>query len=99
MPAILKMRSVYPYAGLDTLLSDPRLKLEFADGRAFLRREREPWDVIETDALRPHAARAGNLYSFEYFTPLRDRLAPGGLGVTWAPTGRTIRTFTKASLT
>jgi hypothetical protein len=33
------------------------------------------------------------LYSREYFDLLRRRLNPGGLAVSWGPTGRTIDTF------
>ena len=54
------------------------------------------YDVIEADALFPYSAYAGNLYSLEYFVLLRNRLKPGGLAVTWAPTARVSRTFVKA---
>ena len=49
--------------------------------------------MIEADALRPTSAYSGNLYSREYFEVLRDRLAPGGYAVTWAPTERVLETL------
>ncbi len=81
------------YAGLRSLLADGRVHYTFTDGRAFMARSAARYDVIEADALRPTSAYAGNLYSVEYFELVRSRLAPGGLGVTWAPTPRILATF------
>jgi spermidine synthase len=81
------------YAGLKALLADGRVRYTFADGRAFMARSAARYDIIEADALRPTSAYAGNLYSLEYFVLVRSRLAPGGLGVTWAPTPRILATF------
>lgn len=78
------------------LLSDPRIRIAVDDGLAFLRRTPQRFDVIEADALRPSAAFAGNLYSLEYFALLRERLAPGGIAVSWLPTERTLATFARA---
>lgn len=85
-----------PYRPLGLLLSDPRLELIIGDGRTYLARSGRKFDIIEADALRPNSAYAGNLYSLEYFTLMRERLKPGGLAVTWVPTLRTHNTFVKA---
>ncbi len=84
------------YPGLDLLLRDGRVRYAFTDGRSFLLRSRAGYDVIEADALRPGTPYAGNLYSYEYFALLRDRLRAGGLGVSWAPTRRVRAAFVKA---
>jgi predicted membrane-bound spermidine synthase len=84
------------YGGLDVLLRDERVRFAFTDGRSFLLRSPERFDVIEADALRPGTPYVGNLYSYEYFVLLRQRLRPGGLGVTWAPTARVKGAFLKA---
>lgn len=81
------------YPGLLRVLSDPRIEHLVGDGRAYLNQSRRLFDIIEADALRPSSAYAGNLYSREYFTLLRSRLKPGGFGVTWAPTERSLETF------
>lgn len=83
------------YAGLQGLLADPRVRHVAGDGRAFLLRTRQRFDIIEADALRPTSAYSGNLYSEEYFTLLRDRLKPNGLAATWAPTKRVHDTFVR----
>jgi spermidine synthase len=80
------------YPGLSSILRDPRIAHVEGDGRRFLSRTRDRYDIIQADALRPYSAYSGNLYSDTYFRLLRDRLAPGGLAVTWAPTDRILRT-------
>jgi spermidine synthase len=81
--------------GLSALLRDPRVRHHFTDGRAFLARSSDRYDIIEADALRPSSAYAGNLFSTEYFELLRDRLKPGGIAVSWAASSRVVDTFVK----
>jgi len=82
-----------PYPALLALLDDSRIQWLFTDGRAYLLRSDEQFDVIEADALRPNSAYSGNLYSWEYFQMLKARLKPGGIAVTWAPTDRVLASF------
>ena len=81
------------YEGLAGLLHDPRVRFIVGDGRRFVMQTPERFDIIEADALRPASAYAGTLYSREYFELMRQRLASGGLAVTWAPTVRVHSTF------
>lgn len=78
---------------VDAVLSDPRLRLLFRDGRYAIRNQDVHYDVIEADALRPTSAYSGNIYSQEYFQLIRSRLKPNGLAVTWCPTARVFNTF------
>jgi spermidine synthase len=82
-----------PYAGLQSLLRDPRIEHVYGDGRIHLMRQKATYDIIEADALRPGSAYAGNLYSEEYFRLLRSRLTANGLAATWAPTSRVRDSF------
>lgn len=82
------------YTGLGSLFGDPRYQFTIGDGRRLIMQSAELFDIIEADALRPSSAFSGNLYSREYFELMRDRLAPGGFAVTWAPTTRIQETFT-----
>jgi len=93
LPALRALYRELPDPGLRRVLTDGRIQLTFGDGRAFLMRGGAAFDVIEADALRPDSAYAGNLYSLEYFELVKSRLRPGGLGVTWCPTDRVLRTF------
>ncbi|MEY2543257.1 MAG: spermidine synthase [Verrucomicrobiota bacterium] len=81
------------YAALSALLQDTRIEWLFTDGRAYIQRSRKQFDVIEADALRPHTAYSGNLYSCEYFRTAKDHLKPGGFAITWAPTDRVLSSF------
>jgi predicted membrane-bound spermidine synthase len=85
-----------PQPGLAALFSEPRFRTVVDDGRTHVRRDAERYDVIEADALRPNSAYSGNLYSLEYFALLRERLAPGGLAVSWLPTERVRATFLRS---
>ncbi|MCL4820410.1 MAG: fused MFS/spermidine synthase [Vicinamibacteria bacterium] len=93
VPALRTLFRKWPDPGLHRVLTDGRIRIEFGDGRAFLMRTPQRFDVIEADALRSDSAFAGNLYSTEYFELVRSRLRPGGLGVTWSPTRRVRDTF------
>jgi spermidine synthase len=84
-----------PDRGVASLLNDPRMKIVFGDGRAYLRLNETKYDIIEADALRPTSAYSGNLYSEEYFTLLKTHLNRGGFAVTWEPTARIRDTFAK----
>jgi len=84
------------YPGLKSLLQDKRVNYILSDGRAFTLHNEKKYDIIEADALPSYSAFSGNLYSYEYFMLLRNRLKPGGLAVTWAPTRRVLDTFLKA---
>ena len=79
--------------GMKRLKEDPRFNIVDGDGRHDLFLAGRSYDVIEADAILPHTAHSGLLYSREYFEKVRDHLAPGGIAVQWGPTERTIATF------
>ena len=85
-----------PPAHLRRFLRDPRLEIRFADGRHALQNEPALYDMIEIDALRPYHSMSGNLYSLEFFQRAQQRLRPGGLMCSWAPTPRVHATFVQA---
>jgi hypothetical protein len=67
-----------PEGAVAELLSDPRLRLEYGDGRRALARGTERYDVIEADAILPQSSHSGLLYSAEFLRTVRARLEPGG---------------------
>jgi spermidine synthase len=93
LPALRDWEQRTRYPALGSLLSDARITMHMGDGRAYLMRSAERFDIIEADALRPSSAYSGNVYSTGYFELLRSRLAPGGIAVTWTPTERVRDTF------
>jgi spermidine synthase len=65
------------------LLNRENVRLRVDDGRNFLARTRDRFDVATADLIQPIHAGAGNLYSREYFTLVRNALADGGLALQW----------------
>jgi hypothetical protein len=55
------------------------------DGRAFLRRTQERFDVVTLEPMPPNFAGSNHLYSREFYELVRDRLAPGGAVAQWVP--------------
>jgi spermidine synthase len=76
----------YFHADAETLLASSRAHVVVDDGRRFLERSRERFDVIVVDPPPPfQAAGTSLLYSTEFLTLVRRRLAPGGVLQHWLP--------------
>jgi len=65
------------------VLNRENVTLRVDDGRNFLARTRDRFDVATADLIQPEHAGAGNLYSREYFTLVRNALGEGGLALQW----------------
>jgi spermidine synthase len=65
------------------LLDRPEVRLQLEDGRNYLLRSREKFDLISIEITSIWFAGASNLYSREFFELVRSRLAPGGLLKQW----------------
>ena len=85
-----------PASTLGVMLADPRITRHVGDGRHAIFADTTRYDVIEADALRFNTSQSGLLYSVEFFLQVRDRLAPGGIAVQWAPTPRSEAGFLQA---
>lgn len=83
-PAVLGVARTFARYNHD-VLDDPRLRVEFNDGRNFLLTTRERFDVITADPIHPWFSGAGYLYTKQYFDLAASRLAPGGVMCQWLP--------------
>jgi len=83
----------HPGSPMHLLFTDPRFRVEYGDGRRAVARDTRLYDVIEADAILTEASQSGMMYSEEFLTQVRARLAPNGLYVQWAPTPRSVETF------
>lgn len=70
------------------LLNSPLAHVEIDDGRRFLERTTRRFDVIVIDPPPPvESAGSSLLYSKEFYSTVKQRLAPGGILQQWLPTG------------
>ena len=67
-------------------LDDPRTRLIVGDGRSHLLLAEDRYDVIISEPSNPWMAGVAALFTREFFTAARERLAPGGILCQWAHT-------------
>jgi hypothetical protein len=85
VPSVPKLFSYYHDDG-DQLLASPLSHVVIDDGRRFLERTNEKFDVVVIDPPPPVSASAsGLLYSEEFYSLVRQRLQPGGIVAQWLP--------------
>jgi len=65
------------------VLSDPRTNLIVQDGRAHLQLTRQKYDVITSEPSNPWMAGLANLFTYEFFSAVKDRLNANGIFVQW----------------
>jgi spermidine synthase len=66
------------------VVEDSRLKIISGDGRHYLQRTSNTYDLISCDPTHPILG-SGNLYTKEYFTLCREHLNPGGVVSQYLP--------------
>jgi spermidine synthase len=87
VPSVPKM---FPYFHADAaqVLRDPLGHIVVDDGRRYLERTTEQYDVITIDPPPPvEAAGSSLLYTQEFYGVIRQRLKPGGILQQWLPDG------------
>jgi spermidine synthase len=68
------------------VMASPRGRIVIDDGRRFLERSTQTWDVITLDPPYPmEITGSGLLYSREFYAAARRRLRPGGVLHQWLP--------------
>ncbi len=84
------VRDAFPYYHADArdVLANPMGKVVIDDGRRFLNRSTEQFDVIVIDPPPPvEAAGSSLLYSREFHQAVKRHLKPGGIFQSWFPGG------------
>ncbi len=78
----------YFHDNADAVLGDPRVDVLVDDGRRYLMRTTERYDVITIDPPPPiRASGSGLLYSNEFIDIAKARLNTGGILAHWLPAG------------
>ncbi|MCZ0935000.1 MAG: fused MFS/spermidine synthase [Gemmatimonadetes bacterium] len=83
-PEMMEAAAVYSEENYDVLDSD-RLRLHVEDGRNFLLRTEESYDIISVDATHPANASSWALFTSEFYQLIESRLAPDGIFMQWIP--------------
>jgi predicted membrane-bound spermidine synthase len=81
------------------ILESPKVQIVIDDGRRFLKRTSEKFEIITIDPPPPvESSGSGLLYSEEFYQVLKDRLKGGGIVQQWLPGGdeMTVPAVTKA---
>ena len=78
----------YFHSDAPEILSSPQAHVEIDDGRRYLERTQQQYDVITIDPPPPiESAGSSLLYSKEFYATIRHRLKPGGILQQWLPSG------------
>jgi spermidine synthase len=80
--SVRKAAAFFAHVNYD-VVNKPNVRVRVDDGRNFLTLSGEKFDVITADIIQPVHAGAGNLYSREYFTLVREALRDDGLALQW----------------
>lgn len=76
------------FSDAEKILSNPKGEIIVDDGRRFLKRTTEKFDLITLDPPPPvEAAGSGLLYSREFYDTIQARLTPDGILHQWFPGG------------
>lgn len=66
-------------------LDDPRVSVRIADGRRYLQRIRQDYDIIVSEPSNPWMSMSARLFTREFFERVRARLGRDGVLVQWLP--------------
>lgn len=67
------------------VLEDPRVTTHVMDGRAYIRRTQNQYDVITLEPMPPNFAGVNALYSYEFYQAARDKMTENGVIAQWLP--------------
>jgi len=87
VPGVTQAFEFY-HADAKQYLENPKGRIVIDDGRRYLKRTREKFDVIVIDPPPPpEAAGSSLLYSKEFYDLAKQHLQPHGILQTWVPSG------------
>ena len=83
-PEMIEAAAVYAEENYNVLESE-RLRLHVEDGRNFLLRTEDRYDIISVDATHPANASSWALFTSEFYQLIESRLADNGVFMQWIP--------------
>jgi spermidine synthase len=70
----------------NAVYADPRVRMIHDDGRGFMKRTDQKYDLITSEPPPPRDAGVYRLYSHEYYESVLEHLTPQGMMTQWLPT-------------
>ena len=84
-PLLLRLIEKFPAPITQTELSDPRVRIHYTDGRFFIKRTLDRFDLIFIGLPSPQELQTNRLFSSEFFSIAREKMNPGGIIVLTLP--------------
>ncbi|HMK51875.1 MAG TPA: fused MFS/spermidine synthase, partial [Thermodesulfobacteriota bacterium] len=78
-PLLLKLAQKFPTPLTQSELSDRRVKIDYMDGRLFVQRIGERFDVIFIGLSTPQSLQTNRLFSSEFFSAAKEKMKPNGI--------------------
>lgn len=82
-PVVYEM--AHHFKSNENVLEDARVRAIVMDGRAWLRRCSDLYDVVTLEPMPPYFANSNALYSKEFYELIAARLTPDGVVAQWLP--------------
>jgi spermidine synthase len=73
-PLLLKLVQKFPTPLTQSELSDRRVKIHYMDGRLFVQRTGEPFDIIFIGLSTPQSLQTNRLFSSEFFSLAKEKM-------------------------
>jgi len=81
---VIKAASMFEKENQD-ILFNPRINVIKEDGRNYLGKTKNSYDLIIADLFTPYRASVGNIYSLEHYQTCKEKLKSDGMMVQWLP--------------
>ena len=84
-PLLLKLIQKFSTPLTQSELSDKRARIHYADGRFFVKRTRNRFDMIFVGIPAPQELQTNRLFSSEFFSTAKEKMSPDGIIVLTLP--------------
>jgi spermidine synthase len=84
-PLLLELIQKFSTPLTQSEISDPRVKIHYSDGRFFLNRTEDRFDLVFIGLPAPQELQTNRLFTSEFFSIAKGRMNPGGMIVLTLP--------------
>ncbi|MEW6374965.1 MAG: fused MFS/spermidine synthase [Thermodesulfobacteriota bacterium] len=84
-PLLLRLIRQFSTPLTQSELSDERVKIHYTDGRFFVKRTQDRFDIIFIGLSSPQELQTNRLFTSEFFTTAQEKMNPGGIIVLTLP--------------